>query len=153
MSILRWDPIRELRSMRRAIERLLDEVLEDFGTEVDLPERRREREVWRPAVELYETDTEVVARAALPGVDPKSIDVQVDERSMTLAAERREETEERGRNYHRRELRYGRFERTLPLPTEVKPDQAKATYRDGVLEVRVPKAEAAQARKVKVEVQ
>ncbi len=153
MSILRWDPIRELRGMRRAIERLLDEVLEDFGTEVELPERRREQEVWRPAVELYETDTEVVARAALPGVDPKSIDVQVDDRSLTLAAERREETEERGRNYHRRELRYGRFERTLTLPTEVKPDQAKATYRDGVLEVRVPKAQAAQARKVKVEVQ
>ncbi|MCS7172003.1 MAG: Hsp20/alpha crystallin family protein [Armatimonadetes bacterium] len=151
MSILRWDPIRELRSMRRTIERLLDEMLEDFGTEVEAPERRRE--IWRPAVEVYETDTDVVVRAALPGVDPKSIDVQVDDRSVTVAAERREEKEERGRSYHRRELRYGRFERTLPLPTEVKPNEAKATYRDGVLEVRVPKAEAAQTRKVRVEVQ
>ncbi len=153
MSILRWDPIRELRSMRRALERLLDEFAEGFGTTGDVPERPREVEVWRPAVELYETDTDVVVRAALPGVDPKSIDVQVDDRSVTLAAERREEKEEHGRSYHRRELRYGRFERTLPLPAEVKPDQAKAAYRDGVLEVRVPKAAAAQARKVKVEVQ
>ncbi|MDR5708846.1 MAG: Hsp20/alpha crystallin family protein [Armatimonadota bacterium] len=153
MSILRWDPIRELRTMRRTLERLLDEFVEGFGTELEIPERRLEAEVWRPAVELYETDTDVVVRAALPGVDPKSIDVQVDDRSMTLAAERREEREERGRSYHRREMRYGRFERTLPLPVEVKPDQARATYRDGVLEVRVPKAEAAQARKVRVEVQ
>lgn len=149
MSILRWDPVRELRSMRRSLERMMDELL---GTpEAELPEVTREVGTWQPAVEMYETDTEYVVRAALPGVDPKSIDVEVSGDGLTLRAERREEKEERGRNYLRRELRYGRFLRTLPLPGGVAADQAKATYRDGVLEVRVPKTEQQQVRKVQVE--
>jgi len=151
MSILRWDPVRELRTMRRTLERMMDELM--GAGEAEVPEVRGEVGTWQPAVEMYETDTEYVVRAALPGVDPKSIDVEVADDGLTLRAERREEKEERGRNYLRRELRYGLFQRTLPLPGGVKADQAKATYKDGVLEVHVPKTEQAQARKVQVQIQ
>ncbi|MER3456101.1 MAG: molecular chaperone [Thermus sp.] len=149
MSILRWDPFEELREMQRSIDRLFDELT---GRR---PARRREaREpvVWEPAVEVYETDHEVVVRAELPGVDPKSVNVTVQDNTLTVEAEAREEQEERGRNYLRRELRYGQFSRTVALPAEVKPDAAKATFRNGLLEVRVPKSERAKPKQVKVEV-
>jgi len=103
-------------------------------------------------VEVYETDHEVVVRAELPGVDPKSVNVTVQDNTLTVEAEAREEQEERGRNYLRRELRYGQFSRTVALPAEVKPDAAKATFRNGLLEVRVPKSERAKPKQVKVEV-
>jgi HSP20 family protein len=151
MSILRWDPVRELRTMRRTLERMMDELM--GAGEAEVPEVRGEVGAWQMPVEMYETDTEYVVRAALPGVDPKSIDVEVADDSLRLAAERHEEKEERGRNYLRRELRYGLFQRTLPLPGGVKADQAKAAYKDGVLEVHVPKTEQAQARKVQVQIQ
>jgi HSP20 family protein len=149
MSILRWDPFEELREMQRSLDRLFDELT---GRR---PVRRREaREpvVWEPAVEVYETDQEVVVRAELPGVDPKNVNVTVQDNTVTIEAEAKEEQEERGRNYLRRELRYGQFCRSLALPAEVKPDQAKATYRNGVLELRVPKSERAKPKQVKVEV-
>lgn len=149
MSILRWDPFEELREMQRSLDRLFDELT---GRR---PARRREgREpvVWEPAVEVYETDQEVVVRAELPGVDPKNVNVTVQDNTVTIEAEAKEEQEERGRNYLRRELRYGQFFRTVALPAEVKADAAKATYRNGVLELRVPKSERAKPKQVKVEV-
>lgn len=149
MSILRWDPFEELREMQRSLDRLFDELT---GRR---PVRRREaREpvVWEPAVEVYETDQEVVVRAELPGVDPKNVNVTVQDNTVTIEAEAKEEQEERGRNHLRRELRYGQFCRSLALPAEVKADQAKATYRNGVLELRVPKSERAKPKQVKVEV-
>lgn len=149
MSILRWDPFEELREMQRSLDRLFDEL---SGRR---PLRRREaREpvVWEPAVEVYETDQEVVVRAELPGVDPKNVNVTVQDNTVTIEAEAKEEQEERGRNYLRRELRYGQFSRSLTLPAEVRADAAKATYRNGVLELRVPKSERAKPKQVKVEV-
>jgi HSP20 family protein len=149
MSILRWDPFEELREMQRSLDRLFDELT---GRR---PVRRREaREpvVWEPAVEVYETDQEVVVRAELPGVDPKNVNVTVQDNTVTIEAEAKEEQEERGRNYLRRELRYGQFFRSVALPAEVKADAAKATYRNGVLELRVPKSERAKPKQVKVEV-
>jgi HSP20 family protein len=149
MSILRWDPFEELREMQRSLDRLFDELT---GRR---PVRRREaREpvVWEPAVEVYETDQEVVVRAELPGVDPKNVNVTVQDNTVTIEAEAKEEQEERGRNYLQRELRYGQFFRSVALPAEVKADAAKATYRNGVLELRVPKSERAKPKQVKVEV-
>ncbi len=149
MSILRWDPFEELREMQRSLDRLFDELTGQR------PLRRREpREpvVWEPAVEVFETDQEVVVRAELPGVDPKNVNVTVQDNTVTIEAEAKEEQEERGRNYLRRELRYGQFSRTLALPTEVKAEEARATYRNGLLELRVPKSERAKPKQVKVDV-
>src|SRR3989442_7506130 len=107
---------------------------------------------WQPAVELFETDSDVVLRAEMHGIDPKNVDITGTDDTLALKGEAKTEHEERGRNYVRRELRHGSFIRTLPLPGEVKGDQAKASYKNGILEIRVPKGVRAKPKGVKVEV-
>ena len=94
----------------------------------------------------------LVVRAEMPNIDPKTVDVTVTDGALTLRGETRHEEEHKGRNYFRRELRAGAFTRTLPLPTEVKSAEAKATYKDGVLEVKIPKSERVRPTSVKVQV-
>jgi HSP20 family protein len=146
MSIIRWDPFDEIMSMRESMDRLF----EDFFS-------RRPRQsgplVWQPAVEISETDAEVVVKAELPGIDPKHVEVNVTGDTLTIKGEAKAEQEEKRRNYYRRELRYGAFQRAIALPIEVKGDEAKATFRHGILEIRVPKAERVRPKSVKVEVE
>ncbi len=148
MSLIRLEPFEDLRKMRREVERLLE----------DLFNRRPPRELatigieWEPSVEMFETDNEVVVKAALPNIDPKQVDITVTNDAVTLKGEARYEEESKGRNYYTHELQYGTFLRNLPLLAEVKGPEAKATYKDGVLEVRVPKSERAKATAVKVKI-
>ncbi|TMJ05704.1 MAG: Hsp20/alpha crystallin family protein [Bacillati bacterium ANGP1] len=146
MNIIRWEPFEEVGTLRRSLDRMLDEVLtRGPGRDPAAPE-------WEPAVEMYETDQDVVVRAEMPNIDPKKVDVTVTDGALTLRGETRHEEEQKGRNYYRRELRAGAFTRTLPLPTEVKSAEAKATYKDGVLEVKIPKSERVRPTSVKVQV-
>jgi HSP20 family protein len=146
MSIIRWEPFDEMMSLRESMDRLF----EDFFS-------RRPRTagplVWQPAVEVFETDNEIVVRAELPGIDPKSVNVTVTSEGLSIKGEARAEREEKGRNYYRRELRYGAFQRTIPLPNEVNSEETKASFRHGILEVKVPKAERVRPKAVKVEVE
>ncbi len=148
MSIRRWDPFDELTSLRESMERLFDDL---FTTR--RPGRALAPALWEPAVELFETEGDVVFRAEMPGIDPKQVDVTVMEDTLTVKGEARTEQEQKGRNYYRRELRYGSFERAVGLPTSVQADQAKATFRHGILEVRIPKAERGRTKSIKVEVE
>ncbi|MDR7418913.1 MAG: Hsp20/alpha crystallin family protein [Armatimonadota bacterium] len=145
MSIIRWDPFDEIMSMRESMDRLF----EDFFS-------RRPRQagplVWQPAVEISETDNEVTVRAELPGIDPKNVEVAVTGDTLTIKGEAKAEQEDKGRNYYRRELRYGMFQRAISLPTEVKGDETKATFRHGILEVRIPKSERVRPKTIKVDV-
>ncbi len=145
MSLVRWDPFDDLASLRES----MDKLFEEFFTH-----RPRGQVVaaWEPAVEVFETDSDVVVRAELPGIDPKNVEITVTDDTLTLKGEARLEREDKGRNYHRRELRYGSFLRSLALPSDVKGDQATASYRNGILEIRVPKSERAKPKSVKVEV-
>ena len=148
MSIRRWDPFDELSSLRESMERLFDDL---FTTR--RPGRALAPALWEPAVELFETEGDVVFRAEMPGIDPQQVDVTVTEDTLTVKGEARTEQEQKGRNYYRRELRYGSFERAVGLPASVQADQAKATFRHGILEVRIPKAERGRAKSIKVEVE
>jgi HSP20 family protein len=130
--------------MRREMDRLLD----DFWAR---PAREGAEPGWVPPVEIFEADNEVVVRAELPNIDPKQMDISVTPEAITLKGETKHEEERRARNYYRRELRYGSFARALPLPTEVKSAEARATYKDGVLEVRIPKSDRSRATPVKVQ--
>lgn len=150
MNIIRWDPFEEAGTLRRSMDRMLDELLT----------RRPGRDGrdlaaldWEPAVEMFETDQHVVVRAEMPNIDPKKVDVTVTDGVLTLRGETRHEEEHTGRNYFRRELRTGAFTRTLSLPTEVKSAEAKATYKDGVLEVKLPKSERVRPTSVQVQVE
>lgn len=145
MSMIRWDPFDDLASLRES----MDKLFEEFFT------RRPHGQAltaWQPAVEVFETDSDVVIRAELPGIDPKNVDITVTNDTLTLKGEARAEHEEKSRNYVQRELRYGAFIRTLALPDGVKGDLAKASYKNGILEIRVPKSERAKPKSVKVEV-
>ena len=149
MSLMRLEPFEDIRKMRREVDRLLDDVFA----------RRPTRELapiiteWEPPVEMFETDNEVVVKAALPNIDPKHVDITITNDAITLKGETKHEEELKGRNYYRREIQYGTFLRILPFLAEVKGAEAKATYKDGVLEVKVPKTERAKATSVKVKVE
>ncbi len=147
MSIMRWDPFDELGTLRRSMDRMFD----DFFTT-----RRNGREgatlQWEPPIEMFETEHAVVVRAELPNIDPKQVEITVTDDTVMLRGETKHEEEHKERNYYRREFRYGTFTRTLPLATEVKSAEAKATYKDGVLEVTLPKSERVKPTSVKVQV-
>jgi HSP20 family protein len=145
MSMIRWDPFDDLASLRES----MDKLFEDFFTRQP---RSQALTAWQPSVEVFETDGDIVVRAELPGIDPKHVDISVTQDTLTIRGEAKAEHEEKGRNYFRRELRYGSFVRTLGLPNEVKGDQAKASYKNGILEIRIPKGERAKPKSVKVEV-
>ncbi len=148
MSIVRVEPFEELHRMRRQVDRLLEDIFpKGPARELIMPEFE-----WEPAVEMFETENEVVVRAALPNIDPKQVEITVTSDAITLKGETKREEERKGRNYYRRELHSGAFLRTLPFFAEVKSAEAKATYKDGVLEVKMPKSERAKATSVKVKI-
>ena len=150
-SIIRWDPFEEVGTLRRAVDRLFDDVLIG-GRTSRTPQNGLPAAAWEPAVEMYETNDEVVVRAEMPNVDPSNVDVTVTGDAITIKGTVRKEEEKKDRAYFRRELRYGYYVRTLPLPAEVTGGNAKATYKDGVLEVKIPKSERAKPTSVKVQV-
>ena len=108
-----------------------------------------------PKMDIYETDKEVIAEVELPGVDPKKIDVKIEDNVLKIEARVEEKKEEKGRGYYRKELSSGYCKRAISLPIEVKEDKAKAEYKDGILRVSIPKKETRKAKvgkTVKVEV-
>lgn len=148
MSIMRLDPFLELadlRGLRRSMDRMFDEVL------LRHPRPGMTLKEWEPAVEMFETTTDVIVRAELPNIDPKQLDITVTADMITLKGETKHEEEQKERNYYYRELVYGTFMRTLKLPVAVKGAEAKAVYKDGVLEVTIPKTATVKPVPVKVQ--
>ena len=135
-----WNPFAEIERIRREFDRLLEELV---------PREEGER-VFAPVVDVYETDQELVVKAELPGVKKENVEVSIRDNALYIRGEKKEEREEKTKAYHRVERVYGRFERVLPLPTDVKVESAKAEFKDGVLEIRIPKAEGAKERKIEI---
>lgn len=142
MSIMRWHPLRELSVIRDEVNRLFEE-LGRFPKETAFA-------VGTPAVDLWETDKDVMVTAELPGVDPDNVEISVTENTLSLSGEARVEEEVKDRNFIRRERSYGKFSRTLSLPVPVKPDEAEASSKDGILEIKLPKAQQARVRSVRI---
>jgi HSP20 family protein len=111
-----------------------------------------DRGAFAPAVNVSETEKEVRVSAELPGMDEKDVTVELDENAVTIKGAKKEEREEKGRNWHRIEHAYGSFHRVIPLPTEVKTDKAKATFMKGVLNVTLPKKEEAKGKRKTIEI-
>ncbi len=107
---------------------------------------------WTPAVDIYETDNELVLKADLPEVDPKNVDIQIENGTLTLKGNRTFETEKNGKGYHRIERSYGSFVRAFSLPETVDPENVKADFKNGVLTMSIAKKEVAKPRTIKVEV-
>jgi len=141
MSITAWNPWRELETMRERVDRLFSELARwRGGEELGIP------------VDLQETDDALILRASLPGFRPEDISVETRQGVLTIRAETKEEREETKGTWHIRERRVGSTYRAITLPVPVREDEAQATYQHGVLEIRIPKAEAAERRRIPVQV-
>jgi len=145
-SVERWDPFHDLNDIRAEMNRLFDTF---FGRPMRVGPGDR---AWAPVVDVYETKDELVVSAELPGINEKEIQVSIAGDVLTIRGERTQEREMKEENYHRLERFSGKFERNIPLPIPVETNKVKATYRNGVLEIHLPKAEAVKSKEVKVEV-
>jgi HSP20 family protein len=146
MDIIRWDPFKELSTLREQIDRLFDSF---FGR---VPSIAEKEVAWIPAINLEETDDSYVVQAELPGLKKDEIKVSITEDTVTISGERKISKEEKGKTYHRVEMSYGKFQRTLTLPGEIVPSKAKATYKDGILTIKLPKSEKAKVKEIEVEI-
>jgi HSP20 family protein len=139
-TLVRWDPFREVTSLRDEVNRLFSRTLGDTGSGT----------IWSPPMDVFDTQEAIVLKAELPGLRSDDLDIEVDDNVLTIRGERKlEEKVEEGR-YYRLERSYGQFSRSLSLPQGVKADQIAASFNDGVLEVRVPKADEVKPRKITV---
>ena len=151
MSIVRYDPFRDLDRLQSEMNRLFEGVIAPTG-ERGSGQMTQATRLWSPAVDVAETQHEIVLRAELPGLKPEDVDIELTGDTLTLRGERKFENEERKDNFVRVERSYGRFQRSFTLGVPVQNDQVSATYRDGVLEIHLPKSEQTRPRKVQVSV-
>ena len=152
MALMRWEPMGEIESMRRAMDRMFGQMLGTGGLG-SLPSLDIGR-AFVPNVEVYTTENEVVVKAELPGLDAKDVNVEIMEDTVHLTGELKKEEEIKEDNYYRSERQYGHFERLIPLPNRVKDGEAKASFKHGVLTIRAPLAEEVkkpQGRKLQIE--
>jgi len=142
------DPWEMLEGMQREMLRLWDEAW-PFGRRLRRPDLSA---TWSPRVDMFEQNGAIVVKAELPGVKKEDLEVTVDEGELVIRGERRQESEVKEEDYYRMERSYGSLYRRLPLPEGVTPEQVQAVYKDGVLEVRIPKPaqKAPEARKVPI---
>lgn len=143
MALVRWNPARDL--FRDDMARIMDEFL---GRRFDVESST----IWQPAVDIEENAEGYLVRAELPGMKLEDIKITLSEGQLVVRGEKRREEEKSGATYHRVERVYGTFERAFTLGHAVRTDAIEATYRDGVLEVRVPKAEEARTREIPIKV-
>ena len=145
-NMTRWEPARETMTLREAMDRLFDDaftrpfsIMRDGGSN------------WSsPAIDMYQTDNEVVVKAALPGIKADEVEINVTGDVLTLRGEMKQEEERKEKSWHMREQRWGAFERSVRLPTAVVADQAKADFADGILTVSLPKSEKVKSKTITV---
>ena len=143
-NMIRWEPMREMVTLRDAMDRLFDEAFTrpwgpdgGYGTGM-------------PAIDMYQTDDDVILKVAVPGMKPEDVQILVTGDTLTIKGETREETDNKEKAYHIRERRWGSFERTITLPTAVRSDKAQAEFENGVLSITLPKAEDVKPKTITV---
>jgi len=145
IALNRWEPFRGAATLQEQVNRLFGNVLEHSGEESNLTS-------WAPAVDIYETEHELVVKGDLPEVDPKELDIRVENNLLTIRGERKFEKKVNEENYLRVERAYGSFSRSFSLANTVNSEAIKADYQDGVLTLTIPKREEAKPKQIKVNV-
>jgi HSP20 family protein len=140
-TLVRWEPFRDIAQMQGENGRLFDGLIEN---------RSRSAQGWVPALDVWETESDVVYAFDLPGLAEDEISIEVADDTLTVTGERRRATEEQSDRFFRYERRYGSFSRAVGLPAGVDDSKIAAAYKDGVLEVRVPKPEEAKPRRIQL---
>jgi HSP20 family protein len=149
MAIVRWwDPLRDLSG----IQDKMNQLFEDTFSRTRGRDEALAKGMWTPAVDIYETEDSVVVKAELPGLEKDQIGVEIKDGILSLRGERKFEKEVKEENYHRIERSFGSFHRSFSLPTSVEQDRISARFKDGVLEVQLPKKAQAKPKQIKVDV-
>lgn len=149
MAIVKWDPFRDIVTLRDRMDRLFDDSLarirggeEEFGVSG-----------WAPSVDIYETPENLVIKVEVPGVEKEDITVEVKDDNLCLKGERKFEKDVKEENYHRMERSYGAFKRIFSLPTTVDKEKVTASFKNGVLEITLPKIRKEKPKQIKVDVE
>ena len=149
MAIVKWDPFRDMLSLRDRMDRLFDDSLSRMRG----PEDATPHSAWSPAVDVYETSDNLVLKAELPGIKKEDVSVEVKDNTLSMKGERKFEKDIEEENYHRMERAYGSFYRLFSLPTTVDPDKIRASFKNGVLEITVPKIEVEKPKQITVDLE
>jgi len=147
-AVMRWDPFRELEDMSERLNRMFNRPA---GRSTGGKETITVAD-WIPTVDVAETDAEYLIKAELPEVKKEDVKVTVEDGVLTISGERRHEAEEKGKKYHRVERSYGSFVRSFALPDHVDDAKVKAEYKDGVLQLHLPKSEKAKPKAIDVKI-
>jgi HSP20 family protein len=151
MAIVRWEPFRDLVGIQDRMNRLFDEAFRG------VPRGASDEDwalggSWAPAVDIYEQGGAIVLQAELPGVDPKDVDIRVENNTLTLRGQRQLDKEIKREDYHRVERAYGTFSRVFTLPTVVDTQNIKADFKDGMLRLTLPKREEAKPKQISINI-
>ena len=144
MTIVRWEPLRELGTLQSEMNRLFNTVFDSPGGNGGTLRR------WMPAMDLLETGDHFVLRADLPGMSEEDVNIELEDSTLTISGERKSEHESSEEGYYRVERASGSFQRSLTLPKGVDPEAVTASFDRGVLEVRIPKPEQRKPRRIEI---
>jgi HSP20 family protein len=148
MAMIRWEPARELQAIQQEMNRLFGSAFDTQGGLANGGAASR----WIPPMDVVEGDEHFVVRADLPGIEERDVNVELEDNVLTISGERKSDGEERKEGYYRIERAYGAFSRSLTLPEGIDSEGIKASFANGVLEVRIPKPEERKPRKVAINV-
>ena len=143
-NLIRWEPAREMMTLREAMGRLFDDA---FTRPLSI------RDGWSiasPAIDMYQTENEVVVKASIPGMKTEDVQINITGDVLTLQGEVKQEEERKDKAWHIREQRFGSFERSIALPTTVKTDKAEAVFENGVLTITLPKADEVKPKTINI---
>ena len=145
-NLTRWEPAREMMTLREAMDRLFDDALtRPFSL------MQEGGSAWSPlAIDMFQTDNEVVVKATLPGIKADEVQINVANDILTIKGESKQMDEKKDKSWHIREQRWGAFERSIMLPTGVKSEQAKADFENGILTITLPKSEQSKPRTITI---
>lgn len=145
MAVTRWDPFRDLVALQERMNRLFDESLRTRSGEEEISTG-----AWMPPVDIYETDSDLVLKVEVPEIDRKDIEIKLENGILNLRGQRKLQKEIKEDQYHRIERAYGVFSRSFTLPSAVDPEKVNASYKDGVLTIRIGKREETKPRTIEI---
>ena len=148
-TLTRWDPFGEMMTLRSSMDRLFDDTFRSMGVR----EQNSGQRAFSLALDVSEDENEYLVKASVPGIAQDDLEITLNDHLLTISGEFKEETEQEGVQYHLRERRYGKFSRSLTMPSELNEEGVKATFESGVLTVHLPKAEKAKPRRIAVHTQ
>jgi HSP20 family protein len=142
--LTRWDPFQEMLNLRRTVDRLFDNASSDHEW--------AQPTLWGLSVDMVENKDDFIIKASLPGINPEDLDISYSDDTLTIKGEVKSDNEVKENQYYLRERRYGSFARSITLPTKIKGDAIEASYQNGVVTLRLPKAEEVKPKRISIKV-